>query len=80
MRDKADVVIVGAGPAGLTAAKILAEDEKKVLVLEKLEENGKNFILVLNLHDFFYHLINFFLQSHKVFQLFVIPLFTPNFF
>jgi len=38
MRDKADVVIAGAGPAGLTAAKILADGGKDVLVLEKLEK------------------------------------------
>lgn len=30
-----DVIIVGAGPAGLTAAKVLATNNKKVLVLEK---------------------------------------------
>jgi geranylgeranyl reductase family protein len=30
-----DVVIVGAGPAGLSCAKILAQNNKKVLVLEK---------------------------------------------
>ncbi len=30
-----DVIIVGAGPAGLSAAKILATSNKKVLVLEK---------------------------------------------
>lgn len=30
-----DVVIIGAGPGGLAAAKILAENNKKVLVLEK---------------------------------------------
>lgn len=33
--EKYDIVIVGAGPAGLSAAKILAEKRRKVLVLEK---------------------------------------------
>ncbi|MFH1209552.1 MAG: NAD(P)/FAD-dependent oxidoreductase [archaeon] len=32
---KYDVVIVGAGPGGLAAAKVLAENNKEVLVLEK---------------------------------------------
>ena len=31
-----EIVIVGAGPAGLTAAKILGEGGKDVLVLENL--------------------------------------------
>lgn len=35
-----EVIIVGAGPAGLTAAKILAQANKKVLVLEKNEKVG----------------------------------------
>lgn len=34
-KKKYDVVIVGAGPAGLAAAKVLAEKNKNVLVLEK---------------------------------------------
>lgn len=38
---KFDVVIVGAGPAGLKAAAILAKNNKKVLVLEKNKIIGK---------------------------------------
>lgn len=38
---KYDVVIIGAGPAGLEAAKVLAENDKKVLVLEKNSVIGK---------------------------------------
>jgi Dehydrogenases (flavoproteins) len=34
-----EIVIVGAGPAGLTAAKILGEGGKDVLVLEKLPKD-----------------------------------------
>lgn len=32
---RVDVIIAGAGPAGLTAARLLANDGKKVLILEK---------------------------------------------
>lgn len=37
---KYDVVIVGAGPAGLKAAEVLAKNKKKVLVLEKNKSIG----------------------------------------
>ena len=35
-----DVIIIGAGPAGLTAAYELSDSEKKVLVLEKKPQVG----------------------------------------
>ena len=38
--EKFDVIIVGAGPAGLKAAEILAKNKKKVLVLEKNKKIG----------------------------------------
>lgn len=39
--EKFEVVIIGAGPAGLMAAKTLAEKGKKVIVLEKNQVIGK---------------------------------------
>lgn len=39
--EKFDVAIIGAGPAGLEAAKILAENNKSVVVLEKNSIIGK---------------------------------------
>lgn len=39
--EKYDVVIIGAGPAGLEAAKVLSENNKKVLILEKNSVIGK---------------------------------------
>lgn len=40
MKNKYDVVIVGAGPAGLNCAEVLAKGGKTVLVLEKNSEVG----------------------------------------
>jgi len=40
MKDKYNVIIVGAGPAGLSCAEVLAKDGKSVLVLEKNNEVG----------------------------------------
>jgi len=41
MENKYDVVIIGAGPAGLAAAEILAKANKKVIVLEKNKSIGQ---------------------------------------
>ena len=38
---KIDVIIVGAGPAGISAAKILADNNKKVLIVERGNESGE---------------------------------------
>lgn len=35
MNQEYDIIIIGAGPAGLSAAKVLAQNNKKVIVLEK---------------------------------------------
>ena len=40
MKNKYDVVIVGAGPAGLSCAEVLANNGKSVLVLEKNNKIG----------------------------------------
>ncbi len=40
MKNKYDVIIVGAGPAGLSCAEVLAKGGKSVLVLEKNDEIG----------------------------------------
>lgn len=40
MKDKYDVVIIGAGPAGLSCAEVLAKGGKSVLVLEKNHKVG----------------------------------------
>jgi len=40
MADKYDVIVVGAGPGGTTAAKFAAENKLKVLLLERAKEPG----------------------------------------
>ncbi len=35
-----DVIIIGAGPAGLACAKILSDSDKEVLIIEKNKELG----------------------------------------
>lgn len=39
--EKYDITIIGAGPAGLEAAKVLSESGKKVVILEKNSIIGK---------------------------------------
>ena len=40
MKTEADVLIIGGGPAGLSAAYELVKSDKKVVVLEKLSTVG----------------------------------------
>ena len=41
MKDRYDCIIVGAGPAGSTAALVLAENQQNVLLIEKHKEAGQ---------------------------------------
>jgi digeranylgeranylglycerophospholipid reductase len=41
VRDTVDVIVIGAGPAGLSAARALATDGRSVLVLEEHEQVGQ---------------------------------------
>ena len=44
MTQNTDVIIIGAGPAGLSAAKVLADSGIKTIVLEKgINSGSKNF-------------------------------------
>ena len=43
-----DIIIVGAGPAGMTAAIYAARSNKKVLILEKLDKAGKKLLATGN--------------------------------
>ena len=42
---KADVVVIGGGPAGMMAARRAAECDRSVLLLEKIKRLAKNFFL-----------------------------------
>ncbi len=48
MHKAADVIVIGAGPAGMTAAIRAAERGKKVLILEKMDSPGKKLLLCGN--------------------------------
>jgi flavin-dependent dehydrogenase len=41
VRDAVDVVVIGAGPAGLSTARALASEGRSVLVLEEHEQVGQ---------------------------------------
>jgi predicted Rossmann fold flavoprotein len=43
--EKFDVIVVGAGPAGLLAAGSAAENGKRVLVLEKMRQEGRKLLI-----------------------------------
>ena len=41
MAPKYDLIVVGAGPGGCTAAKFAAQKKLKVLLLERAKESGR---------------------------------------
>lgn len=47
-KDKFDIAVIGAGPAGMLAAGIAAESGAKVILLEKNKELGKKLLLTGN--------------------------------
>ena len=77
MKDKYDVVIVGAGPAGLSCAETLAKGGKSVLVLEKNHKVGpkicagglttkvedENFVSLKNADNIFYSIKLYFSKT-----------------
>lgn len=70
--DKYDVVIIGAGPAGLTAGYELSSSNKKVLVLEKKDQVG-GLAETKVFGDYRYDIgpHRFFTKNEEVYQLFL---------
>ena len=67
-----DLVIIGAGPAGLTAAYELSDSEKKVIVLEKKPQVGglaETKVFGSYRYDIGPH--RFFTKNKEVYQLFL---------
>jgi len=67
-----DVIIVGAGPAGLTAAYELSKYQKKVLILEKKENVGG--LAETKVFDSYRYDIGphrFFTKNKEVYQIFL---------
>jgi predicted Rossmann fold flavoprotein len=44
-KEKFDVIVVGAGPAGLLAAGIASEEGSRVLILEKMRQEGRKLLI-----------------------------------
>ncbi len=79
MKNKYDVIIVGAGPAGLSCAEVLAKGGKSVLILEKNSEVGpkicagglttkvkeEKLLFLQDVDKIFYSIKLYFLKTYK---------------